>query len=388
MASPTQDRLYGVTGGTAIKAPVVVATTAAITLSATQTIDGVAVVADDRVLVKDQADTTKNGIYVVASGSWTRDFDANDNLDLVGGTIVYVTSGTTNADTSWKINGTGPITIDTDAIVWVSTLAVSGVASIAGNTIIGSTSVTPIQTLTVYSSDTGGNLGIQQTGAYNSGEKGGLVFNQQYTSGGTYTHFSRIDGGKENTSDGNYAGWLGFYTRVHGGAQTLALSIDSSQNATFAGIGDFSAAGAYFGTAAAANLLDDYEEGTWTPLLSDLTNDASVSDRLGRYTKVGNRVMGNGFFSASSLGSMSGDTYMEGLPFTANSTANNLGSLVFTFASGLSLAAAGYSLTAYISNAQSYAPLLTWDSTGGTSSTQASELTATTALYFTFSYEV
>jgi len=63
MASTTTERLAGVMASLAGKAPVRVGTTANITLSAAQTIDGVAVVADDRVLVKDQTDGTENGIY-------------------------------------------------------------------------------------------------------------------------------------------------------------------------------------------------------------------------------------------------------------------------------------------------------------------------------------
>ena len=58
------DRRTGLTGATAIKQPCRVATTANLTLSGTQTIDGVAVVADDRVLVKNQTTATQNGIYV------------------------------------------------------------------------------------------------------------------------------------------------------------------------------------------------------------------------------------------------------------------------------------------------------------------------------------
>lgn len=65
MGSTITDRLAGVTASLASKAPVRAATTANITLSGAQTIDAVAVVADDRVLVKNQTDGTENGIYCV-----------------------------------------------------------------------------------------------------------------------------------------------------------------------------------------------------------------------------------------------------------------------------------------------------------------------------------
>jgi hypothetical protein len=59
----------------AIKAPVRVATTANITLSGLQTIDGIALVAGDRVLVKNQSDATANGLYNGVTGNWTRTID-------------------------------------------------------------------------------------------------------------------------------------------------------------------------------------------------------------------------------------------------------------------------------------------------------------------------
>ena len=77
----------------AFKKSVKVATTAAITLSAPQTIDGVAVIAGDRVLVKNQATASTNGIYVVAAGAWTRSTDA-DSITEVAGSLVNVDSGT------------------------------------------------------------------------------------------------------------------------------------------------------------------------------------------------------------------------------------------------------------------------------------------------------
>lgn len=109
------DRRYGYQGEIAIKEPCVVATTANITLSGTQTIDGVAVVADDRVLVKNQTTTTENGIYIVAASTWSRATDMDGNNDVKKGTLVYVHSGSTNVGL-WRCTATDPITIDTTAM--------------------------------------------------------------------------------------------------------------------------------------------------------------------------------------------------------------------------------------------------------------------------------
>lgn len=85
--------------GLSWKEAVVVATTGNITLSGTQTIDTVAVVAGDRVLVKNQTDKKTNGIYIVAVGAWTRATDA-DTADELAKASVFVEKGSQN-NTGW-----------------------------------------------------------------------------------------------------------------------------------------------------------------------------------------------------------------------------------------------------------------------------------------------
>jgi len=86
-------RLIGVPGFVSIKDPCIVASTTNLVLSSSQVIDGVAVSTGDRVLAKDQTDTTENGIYVVNSGNWTRSADFNGKRDAMQGTLVLVLSG-------------------------------------------------------------------------------------------------------------------------------------------------------------------------------------------------------------------------------------------------------------------------------------------------------
>src|SRR5437660_2592469 len=82
----------------AIKAPARAATTGSgITLSGLQTMDGVALAAGDRVLVKDQTDATTNGLYNAATGPWTRTIDANNNSQFATGILVTVTAGAVNS---------------------------------------------------------------------------------------------------------------------------------------------------------------------------------------------------------------------------------------------------------------------------------------------------
>lgn len=77
--------------------------------------------------------------------------------------------------------------------------------------------------------------------------------------------------------------------------------------------------GMLFGSDTAdANLLDDYEEGTWTPVLSDGTNtDATYTRQNGIYTKVGNLVTYSLRLSISSIGTLSGALRITGLPFAS-----------------------------------------------------------------------
>jgi hypothetical protein len=94
------------------------ATTANITLSAPQTIDGVSVIAGDRVLVKNQSTLANNGIYVVAAGAWTRALDMNDWAE-VPGAYVFVEEGTVNADLGFVCTSNAGGTLGTTDIVWV-----------------------------------------------------------------------------------------------------------------------------------------------------------------------------------------------------------------------------------------------------------------------------
>ncbi|MCK9452873.1 MAG: hypothetical protein M0Q90_14355 [Bacteroidales bacterium] len=99
------------------KNPVKAATTANITLSGAMTVDGVALVAGDRVLVNAQTDQKTNGIYVVATGAWSRATDADSSAELLNA-AVFVGQGTANADTAWVCT-TDNISIGTSNVSFV-----------------------------------------------------------------------------------------------------------------------------------------------------------------------------------------------------------------------------------------------------------------------------
>lgn len=108
MTSVSADRRQGVNSSAAIKVACQVATTANITLSGLQTIDGVALAADDRVLVKDQTTTSENGVYQADTGTWTRAIDFDGAYDVLEGTIVTVIHGNTYPNTLWRVSTVSP----------------------------------------------------------------------------------------------------------------------------------------------------------------------------------------------------------------------------------------------------------------------------------------
>jgi phage-related tail fiber protein len=104
--------------GLDVKDSVRVATTANITLSATQTIDGVAVIAGNRVLVKNQSTASQNGIYVVAAGAWSRSTDANTSAKVTAGMFTFAAEGTVNADSGWVLTTNDVITLNTTPLTF------------------------------------------------------------------------------------------------------------------------------------------------------------------------------------------------------------------------------------------------------------------------------
>jgi hypothetical protein len=118
------------------KASVVAATTGTITLVGAQTIDGVSVVAGDRVLVKNQTATSANGIYIVQTTPWTRSADADTWAELVSA-YVFVEQGTTQADTGWVCTVNAGGTLGTTAVTWAQFSGAGSYTAGTGLTLTG-----------------------------------------------------------------------------------------------------------------------------------------------------------------------------------------------------------------------------------------------------------
>ena len=114
----TKAYVDGKAQGLDVKESVRAATTANITRSGTQTIDGVVLVVGNRVLVKDQDTASQNGIYVVAAGAWNRSADADSSAEVTAGMFTFVEEGTINGDSGWVLSTNDSITLDTTGLTF------------------------------------------------------------------------------------------------------------------------------------------------------------------------------------------------------------------------------------------------------------------------------
>lgn len=109
--------------GLDVKSSVRAATTAAGTLASDfangDAIDGVTLATNDRILIKDQASGSENGIYTVnASGAPTRATDFDADAEVTAGAFTFVEEGTTNGDTGHVLSTNGSITVGSTAITF------------------------------------------------------------------------------------------------------------------------------------------------------------------------------------------------------------------------------------------------------------------------------
>lgn len=127
----TKQQLDAIARGLDWKSSVRAASTMNLTLSGTQTVDGVALAAGDRVLAKDQSTAATNGIYVVAAGAWARATDFDDAVEVTAAASIPVESGTVNGDAVFILTTDGTITVGTTSLAFTR-LGGSGATYTAG----------------------------------------------------------------------------------------------------------------------------------------------------------------------------------------------------------------------------------------------------------------
>ena len=120
----TKSYVDAIKSGLDVKDSCRVATTTAGTLSTSfangQTVDGVTLVTGDRILIKDQATGSENGIYTVnSSGAPTRATDFDSNAEVTSGAFTFVEEGTVNGDGGFVLTTNDPITVGTTSLTFV-----------------------------------------------------------------------------------------------------------------------------------------------------------------------------------------------------------------------------------------------------------------------------
>ena len=136
--------------------------------------------------------------------------------------------------------------------------------------------------------------------------------------------------------------------------------------------------GIYLGvsSATASNLLDDYEEGTFTMGMADASGNALTMNgtyAVMHYTKIGNMVHINGLPLITSIASAGSDVRITGLPFTSKNHATNYSTLAIGYAGSLAIPDDTV-ITAYVNQNSTIAPMRIWTNTSGTDHLSASQL--------------
>ena len=159
--------------------------------------------------------------------------------------------------------------------------------------------------------------------------------------GGNYLSNGEVAAYSSTNSSWLWRGW-----DASGSSNVLTSSIKADGSATFAGnvvlstAGsgiNFSATGDGSGTAT-SELLDDYEEGTFTPGVSfgSGATGMTFNEQVGRYTKVGNYVFCSFVYQITNKGSSTGAVNFTGLPYATMNIDTARGGGGITYMTGLS----------------------------------------------------
>jgi len=181
----TKNYVDNVAQGLDTKGSCVAGTTGNITLSGTQTIDGIAIVAGDRVLVKNQTAPADNGIYVASASAWARSSDM-DVWAEVPSAYTFVESGTAQADTGWVCTSNAGGTLGTTAITWTQFSSAGAFTAGTGLTLTSNQFSINNNAVTAGSY---GNINGTQTAVYTVNAQGQLTASATYdinVDGGTF----------------------------------------------------------------------------------------------------------------------------------------------------------------------------------------------------------
>jgi hypothetical protein len=169
------------------------------------TVDGVSLVAGDRVLVNGQSNAAQNGLYQVqtvgagSNGTWIRTSDANQDGEIQPGMVVMVTQGTEYADTPWKLVTNGVITIGVTELVFEEnySLAFGNVfangTAVVANVVSAPLTLTAGDNISIVGNNTAKSITIGVTG----------ITTSRIANGTSNVDIAVADGNVTTTANGN-----------------------------------------------------------------------------------------------------------------------------------------------------------------------------------------
>jgi len=267
-----------------------------------------------------------------------------------------VTIGDSVATLSLQTGGTTAVAIDTAQIVTLSkSLALLG--STSGSVALAAPAIAGTQSYTLPTAQPTANgqaltattAGVMSWATAGGGTPGGSTTQVQYNNAGAFGGISGF------TTDGTR---VTASTTIGVGGATPSIS---GSGITFP---------ATQSASTGANTLDDYEEGLWSPVISDGTNNATMTTTSGNYVKVGSLVYITCNAYTAALGSLSGPLRITGLPFAIDGEGPGV---ACGYGQQLSITA-GNAVSLYGSNGTTYFQLRIWNATTGTGQLSSSNL--------------
>ena len=302
-----------------------------------------------------------------------------------------------NNDIIFQSNGTTKATLDQAGLLTATSFAGSG-ANLTGVGVDGISSSANATAMTIDSAE---NIGIGTTPESGQGSNSQGLYvgtHASLTSNGAYESVSLSENAYLATAASD--AWKYRDTshaarhEMKAGVHTLKVAASGSADAAitwntgFEVLNDGKARaknGLLFGTdTAAANTLDDYEEGTWTPTLT-IGGTVGYGTREGTYTKVGNLVNATFAIVINSISSLSSTVGISGLPFTVrgDSTAD---SSPIQFGIVRSLATDYPNLRGYLGAGGTASSLSVQATNAGHTGLPGTAITASTILYGSMVY--
>ena len=294
---------------------VVTATNITLTGGAPNSVDGVTLSLNDRVLVTGQSTGSQNGLYLVTTlgsgnnGTWARTTDGDQTGEIEAGMIVMVTEGVIYADTQWKLITDDPITINVTALTFTQNYSANSISSGTSNVVVNSNA-----NVTISSAGTANVLLVSSTGTVTSGTASvtGNITGNYFIGNG-----SQLTGLPATYGNANVATFLAEY-----GSNTIS----STGTITAGNItgGNVLTGGA---VSATGNITGNYMLGNGALLTGVITSVANINNGTSNVTVVssgGNVTVGVGGTGNVAVFSTSGLDVTGRVSASGNITGGNI----------------------------------------------------------------